>query len=56
MLWTQNAVRELIFQRFGLKLGKTTMVEYLHSWGMSCQRPAKHATKQNHENTEIFKK
>jgi hypothetical protein len=32
------------------------MVEYPHSWGMSCQRPAKHATKQNHENTEIFKK
>ncbi|MDR3185228.1 MAG: winged helix-turn-helix domain-containing protein [Christensenellaceae bacterium] len=35
MLWTSNAVRELIFQRFGLKLGKTTMIEYLHSWGMS---------------------
>jgi transposase len=56
MLWTPNAVRELIFRKYGIKLGKTTMVNYLASWGMSCQRPAKRAYKQNHENTETFKK
>jgi len=55
-LWTPNVVRELIKQRYNIELKRTTMTEYLQSWGMSCQRPAKQCYKQNHKNTETFKK
>jgi transposase len=55
-LWTANAVRELIKQRFGIELGKETMREYLLSWGMTSQRPAKRASKQNEIMVKVFKK
>jgi len=54
-LWTMNTVRELIQQRYGIQLGKETMREYLGSWGMSSQRPAKQAYKQDADSVEIFK-
>jgi transposase len=55
-LWTANTVRELIFQKYSIKLGKQTMREYLESWGMSAQRPIKKAYHQDHTKTETFKK
>lgn len=55
-LWTINTVRELIGQKYGIKLGKETMREYLESWGMSSQRPAKQAYKQDEKAVELFKK
>jgi len=55
-LWTANTVRELIKQRYGIELGKQTMVEYLQNWGMSCQRPIKRAAKKKPQETEAFKK
>jgi transposase len=54
-LWTLNTVRELFEQRYGIKLGKETMREYLESWGMSSQRPAKQAYKQDEKSVIIFK-
>lgn len=54
-LWTINTVRELIEQRYGIKLGKETMREYLQSWGMSSQRPSKRAYRQDEKAVEIFK-
>ena len=54
-LWTINTVRELIKQKYGIELGKETMREYLESWGMSSQRPAKRAYKQDEKAVEVFK-
>ena len=38
-LWTARAVLELIEQRFGIRLGLSTMQLYLQRWGMSPQKP-----------------
>src|SRR4029453_400644 len=38
-LWTSRAVRELIEQRLGKRLGLTAVQLYLQRWGMSPQRP-----------------
>ena len=38
-LWTARAVLELIAQRFGVRLGLSTMQLYLVRWGMSPQKP-----------------
>ena len=54
-LWTINTVRELIRQKYSIELGKETMREYLESWGMSSQRPAKRAYKQDEKAVEAFK-
>ena len=54
-LWTINTVRELIRQKYEIQLGKETVREYLESWGMSSQRPAKQAYKQDEKSVEIFK-
>ena len=55
-LWTANTVRELVKQRYGIELGKETMREYLLSWGMTSQRPAKRAIKQDEIMVKVFKK
>lgn len=54
-LWTASAVRELIKRKYGKQLGKQTVREYLASWGMSCQRPAKQAYKQKEQDVKEFK-
>ena len=38
-LWTNQAVRDLIDQRFGKRLGLTTVQLYLQRWGMTPQQP-----------------
>jgi transposase len=38
-LWTSRAVRELIAQRFGKRLGLSTVQLYLQRWGMTPQKP-----------------
>jgi transposase len=53
-LWTANTVRELVLQRFGIKIGKTSIVRYLESWGMSVQRPSKQCYRQNLKSVEVF--
>jgi transposase len=55
-LWDLRAVRQLIEQRYGIKPGKQTICEYLESWGMSSQRPAKQAYKQCETTVEDFKR
>jgi len=54
-LWDLRSVMLLIQQKFGKKLGKQTVCEYLESWGMSSQRPAKQAYKQSEKAVEQFK-
>ena len=46
-LWTREAVSELISQRYGLLLARTTVGGYLRGWGFSPQRPHRRALEQN---------
>src|SRR5918993_1724651 len=45
-LWTRDAVAELISQRYGLLLARTTVGAYLRGWGFSPQRPQHRALEQ----------
>jgi transposase len=46
-LWTREAVAELIAQRYGVWLARTTVGGYLPGWGFSPQRPQRRALEQN---------
>lgn len=43
-LWTAQAVRGLIYKKFGKTLGLSTMQLYLKRWGFSAQKPLTRAT------------
>jgi transposase len=45
-LWTRDAVGELIGQRYGLGLARTTVGGYLRRWGFSPQKPQHRALEQ----------
>jgi transposase len=47
MLWTREAVSELVEIRFGVKLSRWTVGRYLRSWGMTPQKPAHRALEQD---------
>ena len=46
-LWTREAVAELIAQRYGVWLARTTAGRYLRGWGFSPQKPQRRALEQN---------
>jgi transposase len=46
-LWTRDAVGELITQRYGVWLARTTVGGYLRRWGFSPQKPQHRALEQN---------
>ena len=46
-LWTLGRTREYIEKQFGKTINERTLSDYMKRWGMSCQRPAKRARKQN---------
>jgi transposase len=46
-LWTREAVAELIAQRYGVWLARTTVGGYLRGWGFSPQKPQRRALEQN---------
>jgi transposase len=46
-LWTRQAVRELIYQRVGIRLPIRTVGEYLRRWGYTPQKPVRKAYKQD---------
>jgi transposase len=46
-LWTRDAVAELIAQRHGVWLARTTAGRYLRGWGFSPQKPQHRALEQN---------
>jgi transposase len=46
-LWTRDAVAELIVQRYGVWLARTTAGRYLRGWGFSPQKPQHRALEQN---------
>ena len=47
MLWTREAVSALVERRFGVCLSRWTIGRYLHSWGLTAQKPAKRALEPN---------
>ena len=46
-LWTLGRTREYIKKEFRKSIHERTLSDYMKRWGMSCQRPAKRARKQN---------
>ncbi len=46
-LWTLGRTREYIQKRWGKVVNERTLSDYMKRWGMSCQRPAKRARKQD---------
>jgi transposase len=46
-LWTRDGVAELIAQRYGVWLARTTAGRYLRGWGFSPQKPQHRALEQN---------
>ena len=49
MLWTRDAVAELIKDRFKIRISKWTVGRLLKQWGMSPQKPVKKAYQQQPE-------
>ncbi len=48
-LWTLGRTREYIEKQFQKTINERTLSDYMKRWGMSSQRPAKRARKQNPE-------
>jgi len=46
-LWTRDAVRMLIKQRYGVAIPVRTISDYLHRWGFTPQKPTKRAYEQD---------
>jgi transposase len=46
-LWTRRAVRDLIRKEFNINLAERTVGQYLHRWGYTSKKPARHARKQD---------
>ena len=46
-LWTLGRTQEYIEKQYRKTINKRTLSDYMKRWGMSCQRPAKRARKQN---------
>ena len=48
-LWTRDAVRQLIKEKYGIDMPVRTVGMYLQRWGFTVQRPAKQAIEQKPE-------
>jgi transposase len=46
-LWTRAAVGALIVREYGIRVSLTSVGRYLKAWGMSPQKPMKHAYERN---------
>ena len=46
-LWTSGRTRQYIEKQYHKATNERTLSDYMKRWGMSCQRPAKRARKQN---------
>ena len=51
-VWTQDSVKELIKQKYGITMPDRTVGEYLHRWGFTVQRPARREVNQKPEQVE----
>jgi len=51
-LWTREAVSELVFKQFGIKLPVRTLGEYLKRWGFTPQKPKRRDYSQQPEKVQ----
>jgi len=49
VLWTREAVAQLIAQRFGVRVSLMTIGRWLKRWGFTAQKPVRRAWEQNSE-------
>ena len=54
VLWTREAVQQLIFQKYKIQLALRTISDYLARWGMTPQKPVKSAYEQNPEAVKLW--
>jgi transposase len=54
MLWTRQAISELIFDMYGIRLQLRCITNYLERWGLTCQRPTKKAYVQDNIKVKKF--
>jgi len=54
MLWTRQAISELIIQKYGITLQLRCITNYLKRWGFTCQRPTKKAYVQDNIKVQRF--
>ena len=54
VLWTGEAVQELIFQKYVIQLALRTISDYLAPWGMAPQKPVSRAYQQNSEAVQLW--
>ena len=54
VLWTRDAVAQLIKDRYGISISRWTAGRYLKRWGMTPQKPAKRALEQNPETVKLW--
>jgi len=47
VMWTREAVRQLLVQRFNLRVSVWTAGRYLRGWGLTPQKPVRRAYEQN---------
>jgi transposase len=56
MLWTREAVRDLIEQRLGVRVSPRTAGRYLAGWGFTPQKPVRRAYERNPRKVEAWLK
>jgi len=54
MLWTRQAISDLIFEKYGIRLQLRCITNYLERWGFTCQRPTKKAYVQDNIKVKRF--
>ena len=53
-MWTRDSVKNLIYNKYEIKLPIRTVGEYLKRWGLTVQRPAKQEMNQKPEEVEAW--
>lgn len=56
VLWTADAVRELISRKYGVKVSTRTVQRYLKAWGFTPQKPVRQAYERNPKAVERWLK
>ena len=54
MLWTRQAISELVMDMYSIKLQPRCITNYMDKWGFSCQRPTKKAYVQDNVKVKRF--
>ena len=54
MLWTRQAISELVVRMYGIKLSLRVVTNYMKRWKFTCQRPTKKAYVQDNAKVSRF--